>query len=140
MALFCVTPVTLAPIIALISVFPAAVPELVTVPVLFNEAPEMVTPFAVAPLFWSVRLKAPVIPPVILRTPVPAFWIVEAPANVIALLMVFAELAVERAKMPEPAVALPRVSEPPDKVSAMLSSKLRLCANLVADSVIVPVV
>ena len=138
-ALFCVTPVTFVPMTALISVFPAAVPEFVTVPVLFNEVPEIVTPFAVAPLFSSVRLKAPVMPPVIARTPVPAFWIVEAAPSVKAPLTVLLAVAVERAKIPD-LVPVPPIVTAPARVITMGSSKLMLLAARVPEAVTVPVV
>ena len=64
---------TLAPIIALIEVEPFPMPELVTVPVLFRLLPEIVMPLAVAPLLSSTRLAVPVIPPLSVKTPVPAF-------------------------------------------------------------------
>ena len=139
MAEFWITLVTFAPIIALISALPPPVPELVTVPVLFNEVPEMVTPFAVAPLFWSVRLNAPVIPPVIARTPVPAFWIVEAAPSVRAPLTVLLAVAVERAKIPD-LVPVPPIVTAPARVITMGSSKVMLLAARAPEAVTVPVV
>ena len=62
-ALFSTTPVTLAPITALINVEPAPVPELVIVPALLTEVVESVRPEAIELLLFSTRLPVPIIPP-----------------------------------------------------------------------------
>src|SRR5882724_8101194 len=61
--LFSTTPVTLAPIAALIVTSPAPVPLFVIVPVLLSDVVEAVIPAARALLFWKIRLPAPVDPP-----------------------------------------------------------------------------
>ena len=75
--LFSTTPVTLVPIIALISVEPLPVPALVTVPVLLTEVPETVI-LAVELLLSSIRLPVPVILPEIV-SPLPALTSVVPP-------------------------------------------------------------
>ena len=62
-ALFSTTPVTLAPITALINVEPAPVPELVIVPALLTEVVESVRHEAIELLLFSTRLPVPIIPP-----------------------------------------------------------------------------
>lgn len=62
-ALFCVTPVTLAPKGALMTVEPEPEPELVRVPVLFTAVVERVRPPAMALSLLRMRLPVPVTPP-----------------------------------------------------------------------------
>src|SRR4051812_42947929 len=62
-ALFCTTPVTLAPRAALIRVAPPPVPELVTVPVGLTVVVESVRPLAIALLLLRTRLPVPETPP-----------------------------------------------------------------------------
>src|SRR6266404_5784328 len=65
------TPVTLVPITALMSVEPVPLPELVIVPVLLRVVPDTVIPLAVALLFLRVRLPVPVVPPDRVNSAVP---------------------------------------------------------------------
>ena len=71
-ALFCVTPVILAPITALTSTSPVPVPELVIVPILFTAVVEIVIPLPVALLLLKIKLPAVfVTPPVNVSSAVP---------------------------------------------------------------------
>ena len=73
--LFCVTPVTLVPMTELIKTLPVPLPELVIVPVLLAELPEIVMPFAVALSLLMTRLPVPVMPPVTDRFAVLPLWL-----------------------------------------------------------------
>ena len=70
-ALFCTTPVTLAPITALMDEPLEPVPELVMVPVLFTLAVETEMPLVIVLLLLlRIRLPVPVAPPERVRTAV----------------------------------------------------------------------
>ena len=56
--LFWVTPVTVYPILELMSVLPVLVPELVIVPTMFTP-PEIVIPLVIALLFLRIRFPMP---------------------------------------------------------------------------------
>ena len=96
-ALFSVTPVTLVPMIALISVPPLPVPEFVMVPVLLTVAPERVIPLAIELLLFRVRLPVPLTPPVRVSNDEPLALlfvrVVPPPFTVSAPLTVSAEVA-----------------------------------------------
>src|SRR6185295_11335029 len=70
-ALSCTTPVTLVPMMALMSVEPVPVPELVTVPVGLTLVVDSVMPLAIALLLLSTRLPVPVTPPETVSTALP---------------------------------------------------------------------
>ena len=57
------TPVTFAPIMAVIAVTPVPVPVFVMLPVLLIEVPDNVTPLAMELLLFSVRFPVPMAPP-----------------------------------------------------------------------------
>ena len=78
--LFSVMPVTLLPILALISELPEPVPELVMVPVLFTSFVDNVMPLADVLLFFRIKLPVPVTPLVNVRIAVLLFIIVVPPA------------------------------------------------------------
>ena len=61
--LFCITPVTFVPMMALIAVLPVPEPELVMLPVLLIEVPESVTPLAMELLLFRTRFPVPLAPP-----------------------------------------------------------------------------
>jgi len=77
--LFSVTPVTFAPTPPLMRTEPAAVPELVIVPVLFTLVVESVMPLAVALLLLRIRLPVPVTPPDTVNNAVPAVFVKVVP-------------------------------------------------------------
>ena len=62
-------PVTPVPMTEDIMTLPVPLPELVIVPVLFADVVEIVMPLAVLPLFLSVRLPVPVMPPETVMAP-----------------------------------------------------------------------
>ena len=74
-ALFCVTPVTLVPITALMSVEPVPVPEFVMVPVLLMAVVERVMPAARALLLARIKSPVPLTPPDKVRALVPAVFV-----------------------------------------------------------------
>ena len=69
--LFWTTPVTLAPMTALMSDAPLPLPELVMVPMLLTLVPEKVMPLASALLLLSTRLPVPLTPPETVSTEPP---------------------------------------------------------------------
>ena len=74
-ALFCVTPVTLAPSPALMSVEPVPVPEFVMVPVLLMAVVERVMPLAKELLLLRIKFPVPVMPPDTVSIFVPAIFV-----------------------------------------------------------------
>jgi len=95
--LFSVMAVTFVPTPPLMRTAPAAVPELVIVPVLFKLVVEIVIPFAVALLLLRTRLPVPLMPPDTVNNPVPAVFV-----NVVPLLFTVNALVL----MVRPAVVL----------------------------------
>ena len=118
--LFCVTPVTLDPMTELINVPPVPVPEWVTVLVLFKLPVLMLMPAELVELFARTSAFAPVIPPLMVSTPVPAVWIVlAAVARINGVLIPFVALLPAETRIPSKpdAPVPPMVREvPPVKV------------------------
>ena len=120
--------VTLDPTPPLMVTPPVLVPETVTVPALLRAYPEIVMPLALLELSLRITLPVPRTPPLSVRTPEPAVWIVEFAPSVIAVLMVLAALSPLATKIPAPLV-LPRLMPvPPLSVIATLSSRVMLLA------------
>jgi len=139
--LFWVTPVTFAPMTELMVTPPVPEPELVTVPVLLRLTVEMVIPAALVLLFCRMRFCAPVMPPLRVSKPVPAFWIVTgALLRVSALETVVAALSAEVTKRPLPAPEPPSARVPLVMVVATLLLIVRLLPVPVPVIVMVPVV
>lgn len=128
------TPVTLVPITELILTPPLPVPELVTVPVLFKLPVLIVIPAALVLLLVRFMFPVPVIPPLIVRTPVPEFSIVLLPLRMSAVPMAFAALSPLETKIPSFAPVPPIWIDPlPVILTATLLLNVMLLTNFVGE-------
>src|SRR5262245_1147067 len=141
-ALLSTTPVTLVPMMALMSVAPEPLPLLVIVPMLLTEVVDNVMPLAIELLLLMTRLPVPVTPPDTVSTDkplallfvsvVPPLFTVSAPLTVSADVVLFSVIPVTF----EPTAALMSVVPLPAPILVIVPALL----TAAVESVMVPVV